>query len=96
MLDKIRVKFGKAITVSSGFRSDKLNSAIGGAKKSQHKHGQAADLECYDNRKLFNVIKEMIDNGEITVGQLIDEYNYDWIHVSLPTDKLRNQILHIK
>ena len=89
MLDKIRVKFGKPISVTSGFRSDKLNSAIGGAKNSQHKNG-------YDNRVLFNTIKSMMDSGEIVVGQLIDEYNYSWVHVSLPTEKLKNQVLHIK
>lgn len=96
MLDKIRVKLGKPISVTSGFRSDKLNSAIGGAKNSQHKNGEAADLECYDNRVLFNTIKSMMDSGEIVVGQLIDEYNYSWVHVSLPTEKLKNQVLHIK
>ena len=96
MLDKIRVKLGKPISVSSGFRSARLNAAIGGADNSQHKNGEAADLECYSNRVLFNLIKSMIESGEITVGQLIDEYNYSWIHVSLPTDKLKNQILHIK
>lgn len=96
LLDKIRVRFGRPITVSSGFRCDKLNAAVGGSKKSQHKNGEAADCESYDNRALFNTVKDMIEKGEITVGQLIDEYNYSWVHISLPTDKLKNQILHIK
>ena len=96
MLDKIRVRFGKPITVSSGFRCEKLNAAVGGSKKSQHKNGEAADCEGYDNRVLFNTVKDMIEKGEITVGQLIDEYNYSWVHVSLPTEKLKNQVLHIK
>lgn len=96
MLDKIRARFGKPVTVSSGFRCDKLNEAVGGSKKSQHKNGEAADCEAYDNRALFDTIKSMIDNGEIVVGQLIDEYNYSWVHVSLPTEKFKNQVLHIK
>ncbi len=96
LLDKIRVRFGKPITVSSGFRCDKLNAAVGGSKKSQHRNGEAADCEGYDNRVLFNTVKSMIESGEITVGQLIDEYNYSWVHISLPTSTLKNQILHIK
>ena len=39
----------------------------------------------------------MIAKGDLKVGQLIDEYNYQWIHVSLPRkNKENNQILHIK
>jgi hypothetical protein len=39
----------------------------------------------------------MIKNKEITVGQLIDEYGYNWVHVSLPRlGKTNNQVLHIK
>jgi len=41
------------------------------------------------------MIVQMIDNGEIKVGQLIDEYDYKWIHISLPYKKV-NQILHLK
>ena len=99
LLDKIRVKFGKPITVSSGFRSEKLNSALNGAKNSQHKNGEAADLDAYDNKVLFDTIRKMMDSGEITVGQLIWEYGTkkspDWVHVSLPTEKLKNQVLYI-
>ena len=41
------------------------------------------------------MIVKMIDKGEIKVGQLIDEYDYKWIHISLPYKKV-NQILHLK
>ena len=100
ILQPIRDKWRSAIIVTSGYRSEKLNKAVGGAKTSQHLLGEAADISVGGrdkNKKLFNVIYKMIQKGEIEVGQLIDEYNYKWIHVSLPRkNKENNQILHIK
>ena len=44
VLDPVRKIWGKPLTVNSGFRSRKLNEAIGGAKTSQHMYGMAADI----------------------------------------------------
>lgn len=102
ILQPIRDKFGEPLIVTSGFRCEKLNKAVGGSKTSQHCKGEAADIHTVsdtikDNKKLFDLILDMIKKGEITVGQLIDEYNYNWVHVSLPrVGKQNNQILHIK
>ena len=100
ILQPIRDKWGKPIIVTSGFRSEKVNKAVGGVKTSQHCNGTAADIKVggkADNIKLFNFIKDMITKGEIFVGQLIDEYNGSWIHVSLPREgKKNNQIFSIK
>ena len=46
VLQPIRDKYGKAITVTSGYRSPKLNAAVGGVKTSQHVLGQAVDIKC--------------------------------------------------
>lgn len=100
MLQPIRDKYGHAITVTSGYRCPKLNTAVGGVKNSQHLLGQAADIKCTSTTKaaLFNIIKEMIQKKEITVGQLIWEYGTkkepNWIHVSLPYSK-KNQIIYL-
>lgn len=100
VLQPIRNKYGRAITVTSGYRCPELNAVIGGAKNSQHVLGQAADIKCTSTTKavLFNIIKDMIKNGELTVGQLIWEYGTkkepNWIHVSLPYSK-KNQILYL-
>lgn len=100
VLQPIRDKWGKAIVVTSGFRSEKVNKAVGGVKNSQHRLGQAADLKIgskSQNKALFNFIVDMVKKGEVKVGQLIDEYDYSWIHVSLPMEgKTNNQVLHIK
>lgn len=98
VLQPIRDKYGKTITVTSGYRCSKLNKAVGGSATSQHVLGQAADITLGTpalNKMLFNLILDMINKKEIRVGQLIDEYGYRWIHVSLPCHKVNN-ILHIK
>lgn len=96
ILQPIRDKYENSITVTSGFRSPELNKAIKGSKTSQHLKGEAADIKCPNNKKLWNIITEMIKNNEIQIGQLIDEKNLSWIHISLPTSKHKNQILKLK
>lgn len=100
ILQPIRDAWKGVIVVNSGYRCEALNKAVGGVKNSQHRLGEAADIKVGGkerNRKLFNFIYKLIQKGDIKVGQLIDEYNYQWIHVSLPRkNKENNQILHIK
>lgn len=100
VLEPLRQAYGKPIHISSGYRSPKLNKAVGGASTSQHLYGQAADITCMTdsvsgNKELFDVAQRLIANGTIKVGQLIDEYGYNWVHISTP-NKHTNQILHIK
>jgi len=101
ILQPIRNKWGSAIVVTSAYRSEVLNKAVGGVKTSQHRLGEAADIKVgskAQNKALFNLIQKMVSNGELKVGQLIDEYGYSWVHVSLPrtNGKPNNQILHLK
>lgn len=83
ILDPLRVAWGKPIVVTSGYRSPKLNRAVGGAAKSQHCKGEAADIRTlsdrrWENRQLFELIQKL----NLPYDQLIDEYDYDWVHVS--------------
>lgn len=98
ILEPVRTFFGSPMTISSGYRSKVLNSALKGAKNSQHLWGEAADVNQGDkkeNKRLFDLICRLIEEGVIEVGQVINEKDYSWIHISLPTDKHKNQILHI-
>ena len=95
ILQPVRNAFGKPLTVTSGFRSQALNKAVGGSLSSQHLQGEAADLVSRDNKKLWSTIIGMIKSGEIEVGQLINEKNLKWIHISLPSERHHNQILAI-
>lgn len=96
ILDPLREAWGQPIIVGSGYRCEALNRAVGGAAHSQHKLGQAADIHTKsdsveDNKKLFELIKQL----KLPFDQLINEYNYNWIHVSY-SPRNRRQILNIK
>ena len=96
ILDPLREAWGEPIIVGSGYRCEALNKAVGGAAHSQHKLGQAADIHtksdsAEDNKKLFELIKQL----KLPFDQLINEYNYNWIHVSY-SPRNRRQILNIK
>lgn len=95
ILQPIRNRLAQPLIVTSGFRCEALNRIIGGSKTSQHLKGEAADIVCDNNKKLWNIILNMITEEEITVGQLIDEKNLRWIHISLPDSKHKNQIIKI-
>lgn len=92
VLQPIRDRYGKPIHVSSGYRCPKLNKAVGGVANSKHQTGEAADIQCCNNKELWDVIVQMIKNKEIKVGQLIDEKKLHWIHLSVGT---KNQILKL-
>lgn len=44
-LQKIRDYFGRAVIINSAYRCKKHNSDVGGASKSKHLYGQAADIK---------------------------------------------------
>jgi hypothetical protein len=83
ILDPLREAYGKPIIVTSGFRCEKLNKAVGGAKSSQHRLGQAADIRSKvdtpeENKKLWDLIIKL----KLPFDQMINEYGFDWVHVS--------------
>jgi len=93
ILQPLRDKFGP-IVVTSGYRSQALNKAIGGSTTSDHCLGYAADFEAsIDNRELAIYIR---DNMSFT--QLISEF-YDgrpdsgWVHCSYNSLDLKGQVL---
>lgn len=44
-LEEVRKVIGEALVITSGFRSAKLNSAVGGSKTSKHQLGLCADFK---------------------------------------------------
>jgi len=85
ILEPVRAKFDKPVTVTSGFRSEELCEAIGSKKTSQHAKGQAVDFEIagIPNIKIAYWIQNNCD-----FDQLILEYYCPtdgakgWVHVS--------------
>jgi zinc D-Ala-D-Ala carboxypeptidase len=92
IFEPLRKIYGKPIKINSFFRSDKLNKLVGGSPTSQHAKGQAIDItggNKAENKKLFELAKSL------EFDQLINEYDFSWIHISYST-KNRKQILVIK
>ena len=90
ILDPARYAIGLPIKVNSGFRSPSVNAKVGGVKTSQHLKGEAADLTCENNKKLFEIIKD-----NLVFDQLIWEHGGQWIHVSFSQLHNRQNILNI-
>jgi zinc D-Ala-D-Ala carboxypeptidase len=96
VLQPIRDHFDRVVTVSSGYRSPELCTAIGSKITSQHAKGQAADFEIFgvSNKELADYINQNLD-----YDQLILEYwkesdpNSGWVHCSFKTEGNRKQYL---
>lgn len=78
-LEKVRALLGYPLSISSGFRCMELNRKLGGASKSAHMDGFAADFTCH----AFGTPKEVataIAKSNIKFDQLIEEGT--WVHIS--------------
>ena len=82
----VRDHFGVPIGVSSGYRSKKLNKAIGGSKYSQHVIGEALDIDAdiygrVTNAEIFNYIKDNLEWDQM-IWEFGDDEEPNWVHVS--------------
>lgn len=98
VLQPIRDAYGKPIVVTSGYRCPKLNKAVGGVATSEHQKGMAADIRSVsdtreDNKALWDICRKVLATRQF--GQLINEHNYDWIHISYNKNNNRMQIISI-
>ncbi len=82
LMERIRALLGgRAIFVSSGFRSLEVNQAAGGSVTSDHLRGEAVDFVCRSFGTPLQVAEAIRKSG-IPFGQLI--YEGTWVHISLP------------
>ena len=98
IFEPIREHFGQPIYISSGYRSQALNSAIGGALNSQHNRGMAIDIDMdgtsIKNSAIFAYAKTL------PFDQLIWEFgtkdNPDWVHISYSSLNRREMLYATK
>ncbi len=82
------------IRISSGYRNPELNRAIGGSRTSQHCKGEALDIQFWKEGQMRNQeIYHWILKSGLDFDQMINEFNFAWIHISLKKDKNRKQVL---
>lgn len=102
VLDPARELLGKPIVVTSGYRCSVLNTAVGGQPNSQHTKGEAADLQCYNNKYLFDIIRENLSFDQLILEtkDIFDRNGNktgvrEWVHISYKKGKNRKQVLRM-
>lgn len=82
VLQPLRDKYGKSINITSGYRSPKVNKAIGGSATSDHCFGNAADFTVMkeDYNHVFSILRTM--DFDQLIWEFGDSNAPQWIHVS--------------
>ena len=94
VLQPLRDHLGKPVVINSGFRSQAVNMAVGGANNSQHMKGEAADIKCKDYPYAKKIYAWIMDNLEFDQVILERKGKAVWVHVSFRTNgKNRQQAL---
>ena len=97
ILQPVRDHFGQVVTISSGYRSPELCTAIGSKITSQHAKGEASDFEIFgiSNKELADYIDQNLDYDQLILeywkGE--DEPNSGWVHCSYTNGNNRKQYL---
>ena len=103
VLQPLREALGSPIRITSGYRSEALNKAIKGSHKiikgkyvatSQHCKGQAADIQfkvdgVMDNKLIWEKVIEL----QLPFDQMINEFEFSWIHISYNHEHNRKSML---
>jgi len=88
-LQVLRDFIGKPIKINSGYRSPSYNRSIGGASRSQHLLGKAADIRVdgISSRELRGIIEELIKDGRLNFKGIGAYTNFT--HVDIREKKAR-------
>lgn len=91
VLQPLRDHLGKPVVINSGFRSQAVNMAVGGANNSQHMKGEAADIKCKDYPYAKQIYAWIMDNLKFDQVILERKGNAVWVHVSYRTNGQNRQ-----
>lgn len=101
ILDPLRTDYGKPVDVSSGYRCEALNKAVGGVASSAHTLGYAADLTAKDMAGFKAFCQAWFTKTARRFDQVIierDKKGHEWVHVGLKNAKgeQRRQVFTIQ
>lgn len=98
----IREHFGTPIFISSGYRSDALNKAIGGSTTSAHSFAAAIDIDqdfrnsLVSNEDIFDFILNNLSFDQL-IAEIPSSTGISWVHVGMNKTGMlednRNQVL---
>lgn len=101
VLQPLREAVGHEITVTSGYRSPKVNKAVGGSKTSDHLEGKAADIQLWINGENKNqLLYDTILKLNLPFKQMIDEFGTEsepaWIHIAYDKNNNKRECLRAR
>lgn len=80
-MEEVRSVLGNhPITITSGYRSQAVNLAVGGANNSAHLFCRAADFICPEFGSPLEICRAIVDSG-LEFDQLINEPS--WVHIGI-------------
>ena len=82
MLDTLRERVGIPLVLSSAFRCEAHNLAVGGVKNSTHTKGKAVDIKCLDSHTRFKLLKAAFETGFRRI-----EPRETWVHLDVDESK---------
>ena len=95
VLEPVRAKFDKPVTITSGYRSPELSEAIGSKATSQHCSGEAVDFEIagVSNLQVALWLTNNVNFDQCILEFWTGEASSGWIHVSYKDGSNRKQVL---
>lgn len=93
ILQPLRDALGVPVSVSSGYRGERVNLAVGGTATSQHRLGQAADISARGISA--PELAQRIVDLQLPFDQLIQEFGR-WVHVSYGPRHRRQVLTAVK
>ena len=95
VLQPVRDHFEQVVSVSSGYRSPELCTAIGSKTTSQHARGEAADFEIFgvSNKELADWIHYNTNYDQLILEYWKESANSGWVHCSYSESNNRRQYL---
>lgn len=96
VLEPVRAHFGKPVRVNSGYRGPRVNAAVGSSDTSQHRRGEAADIEIagVSNAMLARWIRDnLVFDQLILEAHREGDPNSGWVHVSYRKGRARKSVL---
>lgn len=84
-LDDLREAWGSGIKITSGYRNEALNSAVGGVPSSAHRLGYAADLLPANGKfnEFVEFVKTWLKNKKFDQALIETKGKTKWLHISL-------------
>ena len=77
-LNKVREALGLPMVVTSGYRCEQHNEAVGGKENSAHRNGTAADIKCETSSMRFSLVQLALEAGFTRIG-----IGKDFVHLDV-------------